>query len=656
MEYVEGKTLREILTERGKLPTDEASRIIEGVLDALAYSHRMGIVHRDIKPANVMVGQDGAIKVMDFGIARAIADTAATMTQTQAVIGTAQYLSPEQAQGQNVDARSDLYSTGCLLFELLTGPAALRRRQPRLRRLPARRRAAASRRPRARRASARTSTRIVAALPGQGPREALPGRDRVPHRPAGRPSRPPDQRGRRGIARRARRGRDDRDRHVRTDRGVCRDHPSPGRLTSRARRGFHDLDVPGCGGATRAARTRGRRQDPDRDRRGCRAGRCSGSVSQQYRLMQQDGSKVSVPVLVNIPPRHRGQEAQRRRAGLHRDDGSGRHRPRGLRRLAGPFPRHARRPRHHEGQARDLVRAQRRAGPRPQGHDRGRGDGGAREGEARRRAHGQGRRPTSSPRTGSSPATPRSARRCRPARSSTSTSPPVRWCPQAHRHDAGRGVGRAEQDRALPQDRDEQTTRAKEGTVIAQKPDEKEKVDVGSDVTIVVAQKAPPPRRRSPRRPSETPTSSPSPSGRRRPRPTGRPRPHPPPDPTQRRATPGPTQRRVRARQAPARECLQWAGRQPRRPWRRRPRRRGPAGQPHRARHRLVVAAHSSQLASRRWPPCGEHGLGVELHPVQRQRRVLHRHDDAALGLPGGDQLVGHRVGLDRRASGSAWP
>ena len=121
MEYVEGQTLRQLLGEHSPLDPAHAARITEGILDALAYSHRMGIVHRDIKPANVMIGKHGEIKVMDFGIARAVADANATMTQTQAVMGTAQYLSPEQAQGQHVDARSDLYSTGCLLFELLTG-------------------------------------------------------------------------------------------------------------------------------------------------------------------------------------------------------------------------------------------------------------------------------------------------------------------------------------------------------------------------------------------------------------------------------------------------------------------------------------------------------------------------------------------------------
>ena len=121
MEYVEGRTLREVLTHTSTVPWSEALRITSGVLSALGYSHRAGIVHRDIKPANVMLTPSGDVKVMDFGIARAIADSSATMTQTQAVIGTAQYLSPEQARGETVDARSDLYSTGCLLYELLTG-------------------------------------------------------------------------------------------------------------------------------------------------------------------------------------------------------------------------------------------------------------------------------------------------------------------------------------------------------------------------------------------------------------------------------------------------------------------------------------------------------------------------------------------------------
>ena len=121
MEYVEGHTVRDILRDGSAVPIEEAVEITAGVLSALEYSHHAGIVHRDIKPANVMLTPTGAVKVMDFGIARAMADSAATMTQTQAVIGTAQYLSPEQARGETVDARSDLYSTGCLLFELLTG-------------------------------------------------------------------------------------------------------------------------------------------------------------------------------------------------------------------------------------------------------------------------------------------------------------------------------------------------------------------------------------------------------------------------------------------------------------------------------------------------------------------------------------------------------
>ena len=121
MEYVEGHTVRDILHDGAAVPLEEAVEITSGVLSALEYSHHAGIVHRDIKPANVMLTPTGAVKVMDFGIARAMADAAGTMTQTQAVIGTAQYLSPEQARGEQVDTRSDLYSTGCLLFELLTG-------------------------------------------------------------------------------------------------------------------------------------------------------------------------------------------------------------------------------------------------------------------------------------------------------------------------------------------------------------------------------------------------------------------------------------------------------------------------------------------------------------------------------------------------------
>jgi eukaryotic-like serine/threonine-protein kinase len=121
MEYVEGSTLRELLSSGNRLVPERAMEITDGVLAALAYSHQQGIVHRDIKPANVMLTRSGDVKVMDFGIARAVADTGATMTQTSAVIGTAQYLSPEQARGEQVDARSDIYSTGCLLYELLTG-------------------------------------------------------------------------------------------------------------------------------------------------------------------------------------------------------------------------------------------------------------------------------------------------------------------------------------------------------------------------------------------------------------------------------------------------------------------------------------------------------------------------------------------------------
>jgi serine/threonine-protein kinase len=121
MEFVDGKTVRELLNEGHRLLPERTLEIVSGVLRALEYSHQAGIVHRDIKPGNVMVTRNGDIKVMDFGIARAMSDSQATMTQTAQVIGTAQYLSPEQARGERVDTRSDLYSTGCLMYELLVG-------------------------------------------------------------------------------------------------------------------------------------------------------------------------------------------------------------------------------------------------------------------------------------------------------------------------------------------------------------------------------------------------------------------------------------------------------------------------------------------------------------------------------------------------------
>jgi serine/threonine-protein kinase len=121
MEYVAGRTLRDILREGRKILPERALEITSGVLSALDYSHRAGIIHRDIKPGNVMLTPSGEVKVMDFGIARAVSDASSTMTQTAAVVGTAQYLSPEQARGETVDSRSDVYSTGCLLYELLTG-------------------------------------------------------------------------------------------------------------------------------------------------------------------------------------------------------------------------------------------------------------------------------------------------------------------------------------------------------------------------------------------------------------------------------------------------------------------------------------------------------------------------------------------------------
>ncbi len=120
MELCEGRTIRELLVDAEPPPIEQALIITSGVLEALAYSHQHGIVHRDIKPANVVITHAGAIKVMDFGIARALHGASTTMTQTGMVMGTPQYLSPEQALGKAVDHRSDLYATGCLLYELLT--------------------------------------------------------------------------------------------------------------------------------------------------------------------------------------------------------------------------------------------------------------------------------------------------------------------------------------------------------------------------------------------------------------------------------------------------------------------------------------------------------------------------------------------------------
>jgi eukaryotic-like serine/threonine-protein kinase len=121
MEFVNGRTLKEVLAVEGRLMPRRALEITAEICAALEFSHRHGIIHRDIKPGNVMLTQTGQVKVMDFGIARALASGASTMTQTSAVIGTAQYLSPEQARGESVDARSDVYATGCVLFELLCG-------------------------------------------------------------------------------------------------------------------------------------------------------------------------------------------------------------------------------------------------------------------------------------------------------------------------------------------------------------------------------------------------------------------------------------------------------------------------------------------------------------------------------------------------------
>jgi serine/threonine protein kinase len=120
MELVKGRLLRDLIHE-GKVDTARAVKFISGILSALEVSHRSGVIHRDIKPANVMVGENDSVKVMDFGIARAVSDNSATQAATAGIVGTAQYFSPEQARGDAVDARTDLYSTGIILYELLAG-------------------------------------------------------------------------------------------------------------------------------------------------------------------------------------------------------------------------------------------------------------------------------------------------------------------------------------------------------------------------------------------------------------------------------------------------------------------------------------------------------------------------------------------------------
>ena len=129
MELVKGTLLKDIISA-GPVPVDDAVRYVDGILEALDYSHRAGVVHRDIKPGNVMVTDKGQVKVMDFGIARAVSDSSSTVAETTQIIGTAAYFSPEQAKGEPVDARADLYSTGVVLYELLTGRQPFRGESP----------------------------------------------------------------------------------------------------------------------------------------------------------------------------------------------------------------------------------------------------------------------------------------------------------------------------------------------------------------------------------------------------------------------------------------------------------------------------------------------------------------------------------------------
>ncbi len=218
MELVEGETLRDIVKSGRRVMPRRVAEIGEGILTALDYSHRHGIIHRDIKPGNVMLTPTGQVKVMDFGIARAVADSAATMTQTSSVLGTAQYLSPEQARGEKVDTRSDLYSTGCLLYELLVGQPPFTGDSP------------------VAVAYQHVQENPAPAVPGR-PRRAARVRRGHPHRLGQEPRRPlPDGRGDEGRPRRAGHRR-------RTD---ARGRPRPGRRGGRddpaAQHGPGELD------------------------------------------------------------------------------------------------------------------------------------------------------------------------------------------------------------------------------------------------------------------------------------------------------------------------------------------------------------------------------------------------------------------------------
>ena len=125
MEYVPGQTLRDVIHTYGRLSPMDASRIAAEIADALSFAHAHGVVHRDVKPGNVLITPQGQVKVTDFGIARA--DAGEPLTKTGAVLGTATYFSPEQAQGFALDGRSDVYALGVVLYEMLTG---YRRRSP----------------------------------------------------------------------------------------------------------------------------------------------------------------------------------------------------------------------------------------------------------------------------------------------------------------------------------------------------------------------------------------------------------------------------------------------------------------------------------------------------------------------------------------------